>query len=1820
MSSSYESKEQARAHKKALAETWSEMQALESETENLLKSCQLQGGDASGSKKKNMKTGNAKDMFGQSGKKTLTSKDDGKMGKSTKGKGKKGKMGSSQKGESLNRTQAQAMLQTKVNPMSLSLDGGLFDKTRDLYNESLGRVTVEVLDDASPDGTPRGEEETKMRDDRLRQLAETQGTLNEMQETEAIYRKSEFSLEKTRILQNNDVFVSAPGVSANDVEQERKRLANMEAAARRKKKEIEQEVGNRAEYLERDRTAILIQKTYRGHIGKRKFRLSHRLKQIEKKDEAELVWIEVRDKESGDVWYYNKSTGLSQWDKPNDMFSVIAPKENVKRIPGEQGGDYGGEGETKSNNANNTLRVNMNLPSHQATAQGKKALTLEEKKKIRAKEESIQEAARDEVSHLIGVDKLQPKTRMSGPDGSFKPQLRTTVLDALLETRFDSVSTVLSDHRWLEANKNPFQKPPAVSGGADASVDRGKKAMVSMMKIGQADTSKRIMVKAEDDGGAYDELMAADLTVRDVKHPGFTEEEASKAEGPNGQFIPGTMCFGCWSSGAKRKCSLHDGGDMLKPSQTMLLCRNWELGVMRRRYRSEEIQEIFMKKGSSLRYDVKRKAFLTVVEQRHQIYRGLKNLIEKFNFRMLLWMKIKRWLNSLADEVRSKPVSKQSKERVALMRQRRTLTHAYQLTNVLNEFIDLIALPPTTGTSWPERIGEIQFLYKRADQASGMEVELIVAYPTPPNKTLYNPREYHIAVPKSIPMPKPAYQDDKVKDVLPANEFLPEHGGASWLEKMIRSISTSVVFDAMDQVETITPVSGLELIKRTKQPDPSSIKFASMGKKPTPGNLAVGGLPAELLVYQLISTYVPPQYGSLLVMDKSTVSPGVSPEVLIAFHSLLCAPMNQPYTMRQLEHPLNYRRAPTITANSAVDPDNRHYYGTNRPDQTGEQASHGFRTTAWAKYVVVAEKVNAQVFTPGNEVVSLNTPASNRSVTTHADHTYPFCEPSTRDNSTLDFFHLLLQGAISGSKAQVFTALTVQEPGLFLRECDIDQPLGHLVVSIYRSWAFTQKDTIEEFKTDDGVSYWYHRRTGQTFWERPLYEEEEKTSLEGGTVLDMEHSEEPLNVHKGQEGADRRYNQGEFRQLMLSHHESDAEAEKRRRTAQIASRVARDRGLIPDCPPGQENQVAAYMKNKESLDGNPGDSVDLQSQGLGVTFPNEGSMEAHSAGSGSQVSGSPSRQGGSPSKSGGGSRSDTRLGSALDEGSMVEGSMAKSQGGGSQVSMGGGSMVSGGARKPPTREKSAREQAADQQIQIPGMPGQALAGVAPDMLANLTQNLQAMMGQMGQMATDAKPQDMLQLGMGMGMALLGSGAVQNMTTMGDTIDLKATAAKKMSSKYNSGAGGDEGGEESGFFPQMSEEAMLEEMANKPDTSEDDARNKISHNVRTGPPPGAPPIGEVNPTEHFSTDKILDKDETDKQEREKKALLSNPLTALEYARGLRVEQDMTETPDIAPEKVLTTELPKNAEEGAKDKGVVCMVYPELSTMVSENGPPDEVDTHPAAGLGTSFVKAEDADNQLRVQGSDVLRKTVVPLPVGFFNAIISKHIAKQNVDYLPMVPNLPQARTVGRVKPRSSAIDWLAISFDPWSAGKNPLNSEFIPSLSAKADGLFGKDKDAATAQDELDRLRDTTSDAFVTIDDKEGQAEQRAVITKDQLLAADFERVCSLCRHSKFGEVEQLVNQPDWNVPVDYQNDMGNTLLHVVAQNGNKRLVKLCLRRGMDLNVQNLTGQTALHFAFGYGYDEVGDYIVKKGADDSIKNKDGLTCYEGLGAAELNLL
>jgi hypothetical protein len=229
----------------------------------------------------------------------------------------------------------------------------------------------------------------------------------------------------------------------------------------------------------------------------------------------------------------------------------------------------------------------------------------------------------------------------------------------------------------------------------------------------------------------------------------------------------------------------------------------------------------------------------------------------------------------------------------------------------------------------------------------------------------------------------------------------------------------------------------------------------------------------------------------------------------------------------------------------------------------------------------------------------------------------------------------------------------------------------------------------------------------------------------------------------------------------------------------------------------------------------------------------------------------------------------------------------------------------------------------------------------------------------------------------------------------------------------------------------------------------------------------------------------------------------------------------------------------------------------------------------------------------------LRRAGDVLPEGFFNAIYSTHVGKAEVDYLPSVPNLPQPRPVGRVKPRSAAEDWFAIGFDPWSAGKDPLSREFIPSLLTKEEAL-------------LEQARKRSDAAFIEVMDGDGAAALEAEASLQQQLLSTFEELASYVRHSKYREIEELMNSPDFTMPVDFQDDTGNTLLLIAAQNGVKRIAKLLLRRGASINKQNMAGQTVLHYAQGYGFMDLFEYFMSKGADDSIKNADGLTCYEGL--------
>mmetsp|Transcript_4497 Transcript_4497/g.16441 ORF Transcript_4497/g.16441 Transcript_4497/m.16441 type:complete len:1060 (-) Transcript_4497:26-3205(-) len=99
----------------------------------------------------------------------------------------------------------------------------------------------------------------------------------------------------------------------------------------------------------------------------------------------------------------------------------------------------------------------------------------------------------------------------------------------------------------------------------------------------------------------------------------------------------------------------------------------------------------------------------------------------------------------------------------------------------------------------------------------------------------------------------------------------------------------------------------------------------------------------------------------------------------------------------------------------------------------------------------------------------------------------------------------------------------------------------------------------------------------------------------------------------------------------------------------------------------------------------------------------------------------------------------------------------------------------------------------------------------------------------------------------------------------------------------------------------------------------------------------------------------------------------------------------------------------------------------------------------------------------------------------------------------------------------------------------------------------------------------------------------------------------SKARHNRREDVVALL---DKGVPVDAEDEEGNTVLIVACQNNHKRIVKEALRRRCDVNHQNRRGDTCLHFCFALKYFSLGHYLLSKGADPSIRNKLQQTCFD----------
>ncbi|GMH73627.1 hypothetical protein TL16_g06244 [Triparma laevis f. inornata] len=1568
------------------------------------------------------------------------------------------------------------------------------------------RSTVEVMDDYdsnlkmydSDDDYPTNHEETRAGREKVKAL----------QEKEKSRKDLTFSSEESRVRLSVDAFKTGEDVTLEQLYAERDRLnriQNIDNYEVAKRSEAEAEKEKRRNWLREDTTANSFQKIFRGYLGRRRAQI---LQEINRQGSlVTTAWVEVRDQERGEVWFYNSISGESVWERPEEMGQMTEPEKvntlppvgDIEKVPiGDVVKGWTDEEKKEMDvlpDLVNSLTTKSSPSSPTTHSPTQTDNTLPPIKKIDSDEEDevlsidLENVNQEEDDDYELSDMEEEANRMFLADGSVNVRLRDTIAQSLRVSRFDSVSTLLaSGGPELNLNEKKRKQQQQKKKKKKKSTKRPifmadkEKKMVSVMRI---DTTKGGGSSSSPSSKSNNKSKnksspVKSLALHDVPHTGFdinkddelhplnklpisddpndpdyAEFNATAAVDPDApvssqvdQWTKGAkgkgVCFNCWSAGKGKRCLMHkeqlENNSANKSKESALMCKNWDLGVLRRRYRAEEIQEMFMKSASSLRYDKDRKQFCTVVEQKHPIYRLTSHRLARYNFTSRRKHHVTAWLHSFVELLRTGRVPGETVNKsAAMLRLRNSLMNLRVVRKFSNGHYERHPKAPITGTTLAERRGQLKLIVEKKkifERPENKKEEKIFRYivvdGVPIPVSLYLPRVYELFAPKSIPMPEPSYKAEP--EVATPNLYISEEDPTAWIERMVSRISRDTTQQAKLMVQTMSPIPGIDKLKRTKYPPPLTIKFATFARKETRNNMAIGGLSAELTVYELVTTYVPPQYGHFTVMDRASLAPDISAEITAVFRTAAVSPISQIYVDRMLQHPLNSRRPPTITLSTAMDPTNKWYFGFNRPNQTGEEDPHGFRTAVFCMAPIFDSTTDPDTFLPSDDVATLNLPSANRTVTTHADRNYPFCEPTNRDNTTLDFYHLLLLGVCSPSKEQVFTNLGVQEPGDFMRGCDSSRPLGHCVAVIYRSWAFLQKAPIEEFLTDDGVPYWYDRRTGETFWERPLHKEEKVPVKEGGSVLGG-GGEMPSIGQGASEGYEPRYDQRDMRKAMTRKHETEEMTIERRKAAAQSAKWANEKGILPELPKIDIPERGVEVLDSDESDFNVGMLGGKQRPASGGGEEEMGRPASVQQGRQQVVEPTNPQRLGSPSR---GNRRNSSVGSASEVGLA-----------GSKNPL----MTGVGALNPET--------------------------------ANIVNNLTATLaGALKGGVTN--PEDILKLGMGLGMSLQAQGVVGV----------------------------------------------------------------------------APPAA-------------------DKQQSPSRGILQTP--AQDEARAMTA----------------------NSGEEMMKLTVPVVAYPERV------GPLEvEYETHPAAGYGTSFVKQGEGETQKVMEGKGgvVVRKSADAIPEGFLNAIGATHVGQQNVDYLPNVPNLPQCKPVGRVKPRSAAEDWLAIGFDPWSAGKEPLSTEFITSLTTAA----------ATVKDESILDNKEAEGAFINLMDKKGVEAMQEIAAQENKMAQDFAELCSYVRHGKYREVEEKMNEPDWTLPIDYPDAVGNTLLMVACQNGNKRIAKLCLRRGAELNKQNINGQSCLHYGFGYGFEDLGEYLIDKGADDSLKNADNLTCYEGLNMTDVS--
>ena len=661
----------------------------------------------------------------------------------------------------------------------------------------------------------------------------------------------------------------------------------------------------------------------------------------------------VRNEENGEVWYFNSVTGQSQWDPPEEIRVHSAASSSVDRFPDlsspsktlanislpESHSSSTNESEheflphlTASSDERQQLHSSSSSSSSiisNSSSKHRESISGEDVRQTTAISETDTmedfgwhaDTSRTTTGNAIlelsfetePVKKLeqaqaQAQENLFLADGSKSSTFSKTIQDTIRVSRFSSISSLIASQlKSSNGGENQTDAPPSThppAKGRQVVLGKKKTQQYLIAPLAKKKSSKgskyRALNSTKSIAAHYNtkppKVLSHVPIIRNVPDSGF--DSLNRDQTPNkSKSQEQEKCFGCWISLKGGKCSKHDPNHhrMKDEQDSVLLCENWELDQLRRKYRAEELQEIFHQSNPSLRYDAQRKSFVTVTEFRHPIYRLVDAGRVKANVHLQRRHRLRRWMHSILEYVRAQTTNSASSSDSGtsqLWKLKVTMANIAYCRGYTRAIEDLLPVPPSTRKLHQDyfvALARVQEARKGASFSSSSSLLLddavyinsarpqrpnwiIPSMKTPVPVILYQEREYTLLPKRCVPLPRPSFRTSSPLPI-PNRVLDPMTSNISWFERLCARTAVGTLTLTTRQIRACSPPPGLEDLRRTKHPKVVTVQFATFGRKPTKGNVAAGGLSAELLCHLLVTTYVPPQFGNFAVMDRRAICP-----------------------------------------------------------------------------------------------------------------------------------------------------------------------------------------------------------------------------------------------------------------------------------------------------------------------------------------------------------------------------------------------------------------------------------------------------------------------------------------------------------------------------------------------------------------------------------------------------------------------------------------------------------------------------------------------------------------------------------------------------------------------------------------------------------------------------------------------------------------------------------------------------------------------------------------------------------------------------------